>query len=601
MGIRAGLILLPALLVACGGGGRSAKRPAWLGTGLNPGVALALAEGDDPELRRAAVAGLIANLASDRPEVRGSAAEALGVLRLDAEAVVPELLRLLEDEDDAVRREAACAILRIAPDTPGALETALLHDLDAEEVLWETAPFLLDGLARLAVSADEDLSDAATRCLALLGPGAASCAPALIEGLRSPHEFVRQECALTLPRIAPDRPEPAAVLSEILREGPDWRRELAAERIAALGEAGRGALDALLDALDDPSARVARAAVRALARSGAPPATVVAALAPRLEGKDRGAALGAALALAKLGPPAEAAVPLLLASLRSNPPGLHFQETHGLTAIGSAAVPGILECMKTDDEEVRRSSIGILSSMGPKAARAVPALRALAEDPVLGVEASLAWSRAAPGSREAAEAFAAALLRAMEDCDDTYWVEIHARRGDDQLVPGLRAAERRTRDSESRLALRGAIFAVTGDARLVLSLSLPDLTAQALREDPIPFSILENLEAEGRPAVPTLLRLLESAEGDLVEGVLYCLFAVQPRTGDAALALGRYVNHEDKSIREIALETLLEMGAAAGPAGPDLERAGRRIGSGTDSLARRVLVRIRAGIEPTDR
>jgi uncharacterized protein (TIGR03067 family) len=99
----------------------------------------------------------------------------------------------------------------------------------------------------------------------------------------------------------------------------------------------------------------------------------------RLKDADPDVRYGARIKVISLG---EAAVPLLIQLLEGNSRVERFEAACALCTIRSddrkAAVPGLIRMLSEDDPKLRRAAIETLSSIGPSASGAVPALRELA-------------------------------------------------------------------------------------------------------------------------------------------------------------------------------------------------------------------------------
>jgi hypothetical protein len=110
----------------------------------------------------------------------------------------------------------------------------------------------------------------------------------------------------------------------------------------------------------DPSARLE--AVLALADLGPPSSAAVWALADALKDPDGRVRRMAAAALGRMGPAAEPAIPALLRALDDE--SLGDEAAGSLVEIGTAAVPALLEVMKSEQEWIRWHAATALTRIG---------------------------------------------------------------------------------------------------------------------------------------------------------------------------------------------------------------------------------------------
>jgi len=103
-----------------------------------------------------------------------------------------------------------------------------------------------------------------------------------------------------------------------------------------------------------------------------------------LKHEDSNVRIWAAWALTKIGPPAKAAVPALIDSLRDKIGSRNRSIiAEALGRIGPAAkeaVPALIDALGDSDEALQRSAVGALGKIGPNAKAAVPELIKLAKD-----------------------------------------------------------------------------------------------------------------------------------------------------------------------------------------------------------------------------
>jgi serine/threonine-protein kinase len=143
------------------------------------------------------------------------------------------------------------------------------------------------------------------------------------------------------PPVPPPRPRPTTAQSQAM----------APPEVGELVVALRG---------PDPVAR--RRAVLALGEVGPRSTTAVQALAEALADGDARVRFMAAAALGRIGPAAEPAVPALLAALDDEAAG--SEAAGSLVRIGKAAVPALLEAMKSGEEAMRSHAATTLTRIG---------------------------------------------------------------------------------------------------------------------------------------------------------------------------------------------------------------------------------------------
>lgn len=169
--------------------------------------------------------------------------------------------------------------------------------------------------------------------------------------------------------------EKLEALIEDLISGDDERAEKAIPGIAACGQE---ALKALQPLLSDPDADTRWWAVRALAEI--PHEQVPCLLVTSLEDEDINVRQCAALALRHQ--PTEYALSALIKALKSKDVLLPSLAADALIAIGSPAVPDLLEVMQSAPQPVRLIAVRALAMIGDH--RSIPVLfEALSEDSAL--------------------------------------------------------------------------------------------------------------------------------------------------------------------------------------------------------------------------
>jgi HEAT repeat protein len=229
------------------------------------------------------------------------------------EALIPVLLRRMEQDEQPVREACRAALYRIRPSalSPAAVPALIAGLATRDAVARRRLVALLSGLSpdpRAAVPAlirvlqDPDESDEVS-----------------MEGRVSSYEGPAQQAAEALGRIAPGTPaagEAISALAQVVRSGPPPRRAAAAEALARFGPAAASTVPALIGFLRETlSAKEATdagdAAATALGRiaPGIPEApSAVTALTDALKSGSASTRGGALRALGSFGPAAATAI-----------------------------------------------------------------------------------------------------------------------------------------------------------------------------------------------------------------------------------------------------------------------------------------------------
>ena len=317
----------------------------------------------------------------------------------DAEEAVGPLTKLFQShEDPEVRREAVLALAAIGPGAAGAVP-ALIGVLDSDE-----NENLLDGPAIYALGAigpkakeaqdrirkladDEDAPDFRRTiglwALARMNPDdqelAREVVPRLVQALKAPEPMLRAAAARALIDLDAD--------PEIVR--PEMQK--------AMEEADPAALNDMLDAL----ASLGEKAV---------PRLIVALETEEIRPK-------AAAIIARIGPPAKAAVPALIKALEDKNPVLF-----ALAAIGpdaAEAVTAISQALGAPETNVCYSACFALGKIGPAAESAKAALEKnlVGDDHFLCMASAWALCHIAPKSPETAAKAVPVLIEALGEPD----------------------------------------------------------------------------------------------------------------------------------------------------------------------------------------
>jgi HEAT repeat protein len=388
-----------------------------------PALSDLLRTGNDRE-REAAAAGLLelvqgsarapADVAGTRPDLERASIVAVGRL------VVPAVARGVTDRDPEVRRlsaeaieQATMAMLNQVPKLRSTEDPTSMLSPSRQEAIGDVRrdlPPLVNAVRDLTALLGQASSDpdvrvriAARRALEAMGetrrllsllPAAVTPPrPAPLDQAPPPPPNNGDGAAQPPAKAAPN---PEAALAEALRSAmpaliaglsdPDVRGRLAAlDALETYGPVAAEAAPALVRTLRDPAIHVRRAAVRALGRIG--PADVqetVPALGQLLApAQDLDVRMAAAVALDRYGPPARDAVPALIRTTRASDAILRVQAIHTLEALGTdaaPAVPALISSLKDPDGPVREAAAHALGRFGKLAESAQPALRLALDD-----------------------------------------------------------------------------------------------------------------------------------------------------------------------------------------------------------------------------
>lgn len=257
----------------------------------------------------------------------------------DAQAAVPELLRLVDHENPEVRREALLALAEIGEGSP--------------ETISKIAGLLEDPTPGVALGA--------AYVLGKIGPEAQSASDKLKQHVDAEDPIMQTVALWALARVNPNEKE--------------WFRR---------------AVPLLVERLTDNRQNVREAAVQALMDLNPPPGSLIPQLKKVLDQANAETVSRALDALATLGKPA---VPRLIAAMEHDE--VRMRAAMILGRIGpeaEEAIPALTEALKDPRSEVRREAVFALGAIGPAAAPAVPQITELLQDPDMNVRYAAAYA-----------------------------------------------------------------------------------------------------------------------------------------------------------------------------------------------------------------
>jgi HEAT repeat protein len=299
-----------------------------------------------------AVSALIRALEDPSAAVRNRSAAALGKIGPAARDAVPVLVR---------------SVVRTKP-------SPVSRSFVTKAIVKIGGPAVPE-LIRLLRDQDESARSFAAESLGMIGPAARKAVPALVPMIGDPRMVMRLVAAAAMWRI--DRDERGIpILLEVLRVGDANDQLFAMTILAEVGPAGKDAVPSLIDILTQGDrSRRPQAAAETLGRIGAEAEAAVPALEAALKDPDGEIRTSAGLALWRIAR-LELALKALTGELRSPDQNDRFRAAMALGEIGPAAksaVPALIDVLKNNPSS-QAMIARALGQLGPDAKAAVPAL-----------------------------------------------------------------------------------------------------------------------------------------------------------------------------------------------------------------------------------
>jgi len=512
---------------------------------------------DDPRLRQTAkfvleilgpdakpaVPALIRAASDASASVRAGASSALGVIGPEAKEAVPVLVRAASDANRSVRLCAIHALGAIGPEAKEAIPVLVRAASDADETIRYYGIVALAGIGRAAVpqlnqllaSPRDDVSDWTVWYLGTIGPNGSDAVPALIreyEARRKSPSYPRHQIwtIQTLGRIGPGAKEAAPLVAEALRAN------LGEDRVAT----------------EEGWHKLSHVATWALTRLEVSPVAILTHVAV---GDDYSRCSEAIDLLARLGPRARPAIPVLLGVMKKR--GNDDRWVLAAGALSQIDPPNesytrvLIEAIK--DHEF--AAIEALRRLGPRARAALPSIvKAFEKDyndytdddtPMSKswIIRSLVWID--PDGRE----ILSVLIRALRNEDSEDYAYAASGLG---LVGG---------------ASRGAVMA------LALALKNADEKQdldQIVSRDECCGLALARIGERAGPAVPTLVQALASKSERKRIAATVALAGIGPAAKGATAALIRLLEDKSYNVRFSAMSALARIGPDAKAAVPSL-------------------------------
>ena len=375
-------------------------------------------------------------------------------------------------------------------------------------------------------SDDRRVRRRASVALGKLGPESAAAVPDLAAALGGKDRHARISALLMLTRIGPAARDAVGALIKALKDEDRGVRYSAAEALGAIGPAAKAAVPMLVLALKDADSDVQYHARKALGKIGPPAGEAVPALIRAVKDKDSRVRAAAATALGQIGPAAETAVPALVEALKDT-------DYQALLKIGLAAVPHLIQALKTGQRPLRRRAAEVLGKMGPAAKAAVPELIRTLKEEKGGLRAAAA--KALGGIGPVTKGVIPALIQALRDGPS--------------YEPGS-GSIRPVRSGADDVLLKMQDQAVPALIRVVND---PADEARVRREA---VRLLGWIGPAAKAAVPTLLKTLDSTDPSMRQQVVDSLGRIGPVTKEVVPALLKALADEENGVRYHAAEAL---------------------------------------------
>ena len=356
----------------------------------------------------------------------------LGEIGPDAAAAVPALIETLKDDRPGVRREAILALAEIGEAAAPAVP-ALTESLDCE-INCVPATFALGRIGEVpseveakikknAQSSDKILSTVSLWALAKMHPDDEQLVRKTVRRLagflKAEDVNHRRAAAEALVDLDPDPKIARPILKKAMEDASPEVLDAVMDVMAGLG---KKVVPRLIEALKVEEVRLRAAAI--IARIGPPAKAAVPALGDALGDESSETRNEVLFALAAIGPEAKAAVPAITKALRDPDMNVRYAACHALGQIGPAAMPAKSELvgnLGSADQFLAMASAWALARVHPEcsetAAKSVPVLIESMGEPDVMTRLHAAQALGCLGAL--AKDAVPALEKALEDANET--------------------------------------------------------------------------------------------------------------------------------------------------------------------------------------
>ncbi|WP_063800818.1 HEAT repeat domain-containing protein [Mastigocoleus testarum] len=519
---------------------------------------------------------LIKLLENEHSDVRYGAAYALGEIK--SETAIPGLIKLLEHEDSNVRYGAEYALGKIKSEAaiPGLLKLLEYEDSDVRyrvgyilgKIKSET---VIPGLIKLLEYKDSDVRYRAAEALGKIK--SETVIPGLIKLLEDEDIHVRYRAVEALGEIKYD-----AVHIELIKLIENQKPHMRSRTANMLGKTKlQNLVSVLIKLLKDEESYVRYCAIHALGQMKSHVATLelikllkdpvpdiryvtadslgkiksnttTQELIKLLIDKESYVRSSAAYALGEI--KSEAAIPELIKLLEDEDSSVRSSAAHALGEIKSeTAIPELIKLLEDEDSSVRSSAAHALGEI--KSETAIPELIKLLEDEDSSVRSSTAYALGEIKSETATPG----LIKLLEHQDSFVRFRAATALGkikSETAIPGLiKLLEHQDSFVRSIAAHSlGEIKSETSIPELIKILEHQDLDVRSSAATALG-------EIKSETAIPGLIKLLENRDSDVRYSAAYALGKIKSET--AIPGLIKLLEHQDSDVRCTAVIALGEI------------------------------------------
>jgi HAD superfamily hydrolase (TIGR01484 family) len=565
--------------------------------------------GDDDYLRRHAITNigredsakydiivpiLIELLNYPGSDIHTRALEKLGKIGPVTDGVLPALIKLLEDSDGHIRKQAVGILGKMWHHSPDNIADALINVLNDKNsdvrlnsirALANISPArvqVVAALEELLKDADSDIIICAAETLAGIGSAASSAVPALIELSSHDNGYVRRHAMHALGKIGLDTDNVIQVLVSSLHDTDNKVRWHAAKALIAigpavvpelikaaehdanharkyaiyiLGEIGfvYRVLPVIIKAAGDTDARVRWQALYALSKAMFFSSEIISLAIKSLGDENSDIRKQAGDIIIRTGP---YVMPYLIEAFADKDSYICWQAVSYICRFGPVAISPLTEALGNINSDIRKHAAHALSRIGTDAADAAPALIRLIDDPNSDVQANVVYALGKIGI--AGEGVVDALIKVLGHRDSKLrWRAAYAlgKIGPvrNQVVPAL---VRLTEDRYSKVrwhsvSALGKIGPVTDEVLPAITKAAEDKNLDVRRHA---IKQLAKIGPDAAYAAPVLVRILENDSSiDIRANAAYALGRLGGKAEGALQALIKAsLNDTSSVVREEA-------------------------------------------------